>query len=322
MLHNVCTILGQDFEIIVVNDGSNEKYSSLVDELTACDSRIKVLNQDNRGVSAARNAGVAIATGQFVMFVDADDEIAAGALREAVDAQSESAADFTIGAAERTHLYDGEATQEGPALSVLSAEEIRMLRGHLIGGDLYWFQHGGFLGRGPWSRLLRSDIAKRVAFDERLVQGEDVVWNLQVLEHCETVCLVDSVWYLYYFNPHSITHRYNFQIYDDICYEMQCIKSVLDLTLDNEFRVFCDKCLDEVKKISIYVMYHPNSTLTKTERLLLEENVYTDTLWYNDICSKRYEEIANWKYRIKRQLFMSRTLITFSYIYNSLVNLI
>ena len=68
-------------------------------------------------------------------------------------------------------------------------------------------------------------------------------------------------------------------------------------------------------------MYHPNSTLTKTERLLLEENVYTNTLWYNDICSKRYEEIANWKYRIKRQLFMSRTLITFSYIYNSLVNL-
>lgn len=69
------SVLGQtytDFEAIIVNDGSTDKSVDIVSEFK--DKRIKLINQDNKGVSAARNAGIRIAKGEYIAFLDADDE--------------------------------------------------------------------------------------------------------------------------------------------------------------------------------------------------------------------------------------------------------
>lgn len=70
------SLLGQtyrDLEIICVDDGSKDNSADILDEYAARDSRIKVIHQENAGVSAARNAGLAVATGEYVTFVDSDD---------------------------------------------------------------------------------------------------------------------------------------------------------------------------------------------------------------------------------------------------------
>lgn len=65
----------KEIEIICINDGSPDNSSSILSEYANKDNRIVVINQSNKGVSAARNAGLAIAKGQFVGFVDSDDWI-------------------------------------------------------------------------------------------------------------------------------------------------------------------------------------------------------------------------------------------------------
>jgi len=60
----------QDFEIIVVDDGSEREYRNVIEEL---DSRIIYLRQENKGVSAARNAGIHLSSGEFIAFLDSDD---------------------------------------------------------------------------------------------------------------------------------------------------------------------------------------------------------------------------------------------------------
>ena len=65
----------EDFELILVDDGSGDGSGIICDEYAARDSRIRVIHQENAGVSAARNAGVAAATGEFIGFVDSDDII-------------------------------------------------------------------------------------------------------------------------------------------------------------------------------------------------------------------------------------------------------
>ena len=73
------SIMGQSYkniEIITVDDGSPDNSSQILDKLANEDSRIKVIHKQNAGVSAARNSGLDVATGDYVVFVDGDDYLA------------------------------------------------------------------------------------------------------------------------------------------------------------------------------------------------------------------------------------------------------
>ncbi|PRY82464.1 glycosyltransferase family 2 protein [Alkalibacterium olivapovliticus] len=72
------TILNQtydDFELIIVNDGTRDNSMMIVDTFAKSDNRIKIINQENRGLSAARNAGIKVARGDYICFIDSDDEV-------------------------------------------------------------------------------------------------------------------------------------------------------------------------------------------------------------------------------------------------------
>lgn len=74
-LDSILSQTHQDFEILVVNDGSTDSGMAIVDDYATKDPRIKILNKENGGVSSARNLGIKHATGDYIGFVDADDHI-------------------------------------------------------------------------------------------------------------------------------------------------------------------------------------------------------------------------------------------------------
>lgn len=74
----VDSILGQtfrDFELILVDDGSPDGCPAICDEYAKMDSRVKVIHKENGGLSSARNAGLDVAKGKYIAFVDSDDWI-------------------------------------------------------------------------------------------------------------------------------------------------------------------------------------------------------------------------------------------------------
>ena len=86
-LHRVCNqdLMHSDYEIILINDGSKDASAKIIAEFQKDYSNIILVNQKNKGVSAARNAGLDIATGDYITFVDADDEIFPDSLQQQID---------------------------------------------------------------------------------------------------------------------------------------------------------------------------------------------------------------------------------------------
>ena len=86
----------RDVECVCVDDGSTDETRAVLEGVANGDDRVKVLSQPNAGVSAARNAGLAVATGEIVMFVDADDQLLPGALDVVARVFDEHAPDCAV----------------------------------------------------------------------------------------------------------------------------------------------------------------------------------------------------------------------------------
>lgn len=97
IVNSVCSVVSQtyrDIEIILVDDGSTDNSSVKCDEYACKDNRIKVVNKFNGGLSSARNAGIDIASGDYILFLDGDDYYALDAVEYAVKIEEKTKADI------------------------------------------------------------------------------------------------------------------------------------------------------------------------------------------------------------------------------------
>ena len=86
-----------DMEVIFVDDGSTDGSGKMLDHLARNNERVRVIHQENGGTARARNAGIAAASGEYLMFMDDDDRMARDHVREYVTAIERSGADIVIG---------------------------------------------------------------------------------------------------------------------------------------------------------------------------------------------------------------------------------
>lgn len=85
-----------DLELLLVDDGSTDGSAVLCDELADSDPRIRVIHQKNSGVSAARNAGIQEACGEYVLFTDSDDYVAVDYLEKMANCVDNAGADLAL----------------------------------------------------------------------------------------------------------------------------------------------------------------------------------------------------------------------------------
>lgn len=180
-------LLCPDARVILVDDGSTDGTGEICDALAA-DSRVTVLHQANRGVSAARNAGLLAASAEYVAFLDADDMLLPGALAELTE--QIGSADAIQGRIVRNapEIYSNPKTYRFPmemALSLALGDPTRHLLCH------------GWL-------LRRSLLTER--FNERLTLGEDGEWMLRTLAHAGGVALCSTPVYRYTLRGDSALH--------------------------------------------------------------------------------------------------------------------
>ena len=194
----------KDYEIIIIDDGSKDEHKAILDKLPELYQQITVYHQKNSGVSAARNKGVELAQGKYIVFVDADDTITSKYLSEAVKIAETTKADIVYGYTYRgLEEYKEPIKQEKTQYKVVKDEWLtdRYFRTYQPDGDKNF-------GRGPCARLMTKELVIKTPFQKGMSIGEDVIWNLDILKHANKKVLVDSIWYNYLIRGESVTRKY------------------------------------------------------------------------------------------------------------------
>ena len=183
-----------DWELIAVNDGSSDKSADILRQYAQDDARIKVITQPNGGVSAARNAGLKAAKGDFVCFVDSDDYVHPQMLELLLNAAEKENADAAIA----SFCREGELSSGTYQLS-----EIELEYGVADAG--YYLQNVHKLNYSVSPKLIRRDFIGNLRFNDWSC-AEDWCLNLELAIKGFRYVKLFAPLYVYVMNEASISH--------------------------------------------------------------------------------------------------------------------
>lgn len=184
----VCSLLRQTYvtiEIIVVSDGSTDDSVKICRELQKTDERIRIIETENGGVSAARNAGIRSATGEFLMFVDSDDVVESNTVETMLRAIQENQTDACFSNCYYRNERDIVVAMHCNAEPKVAAREL--VKKHLN----YRFLASVCLA------LVRLSKVKQCLFDESIHTLEDWEYNFRMLTCIDSATIIDKPLYHY-----------------------------------------------------------------------------------------------------------------------------
>lgn len=176
----------QNFEIILINDGSKDASGQICDAYARKDERIRVVHQENHGVSHARNRGLELATGELISFIDSDDTLEPDMYELLVRVMQEHDADIS-------HC----------GYKHIVGEEIRLIHDtkrvipQSTQDALDCFVTGRLFGGGLWNKLYRRNLLTGLSFREDLKNNEDILFNFEAFRRADHSVFADYPLYNY-----------------------------------------------------------------------------------------------------------------------------
>lgn len=243
-----------DFELILIDDGSPDGCGRICDEYARKDKRIVVIHQKNMGVSAARNAGLDIARGRYIGFVDSDDWIEPQ-MYEVMMREARASAKDIIACGICYYGYDdnrimGYDLSTTENYSSIQAQEDLFAKPSKIGGCI-------------WNKLYKQEIAILEKFDTGIRDGEDRHYLIRCYSRSNGVRKIGDILCDVFIRPNSASRTDNPQkLYEALAnrkklaytarqYSRRLYALAIDRYIDDGIRYFIPK-LERVKKENCY----------------------------------------------------------------------
>lgn len=196
-IKSILTQTHADIELILVDDGSTDASAAICDGWAQKDARIKVIHQENRGVSAARNAGLDIATGDYIGFVDADDEIAP----ETYETILQQIGDCDIAMWDAVTIW-GDGRTEPDTIALLETDCTITKKD--------WTPELLALMAGSAGRCLyKASCIEGIYFPKGIKFSEDRLFNLYAMGRCNSLRYLKLPLYYRLMHGESAVHRYH-----------------------------------------------------------------------------------------------------------------
>ena len=263
----------KEIEIILVNDGSTDQSGSICENFKETHTNIMVIHQKNCGSGNARNNGLDIASGKFIMFCDPDDWLPANAVEKHIEKIENNNADLTIGFI-KDFIFDNNGTLLNKrdinifSKSIANLNELR---------ENFFKLYSTVNFKSPCNKLYRAEIIKnnKLRFPE-LRRSQDIVFNNEYLKCVEKVEIFEG----YVYNRRIISYSiYSKLVGDFTSSRVKVYDSFKDLLShwnfeSNESKRFLNKVLFEIIwSYYGYVVNNPNYVFFEKMRLLDENNI-------------------------------------------------
>lgn len=178
-----------DFELLIINDGSNDGSEIICEEFKIKDSRIRIIHKSNQGEYSARNCGIQESKGAYIVFIDADDYIPPTYLEKLYNAIIEKNSDLAI--CKCIEIKENQKVINNPvSTNHFSITKVQLIRG--------LFSSVEFMS--SWGKIYKSDLIKNQIFIERSI-GLDVEFNSRIYLRAKKIIYIPEG--LYYWVEHS-----------------------------------------------------------------------------------------------------------------------
>lgn len=196
----------RELEVILVDDGSPDGCPAICDAYAEQDPRVRVIHQENRGLSGARNAGIDCAKGAYLAFVDSDDYLAADFVERLHTACVETNSDLAV--CRFAYVKDEGSSREGlvRASSREGTGEARLYTGRQMQANLYLPE--GVYYVVAWNKLYKRELFDGIRYPQGRIH-EDEATTYRVYERVAQAVYLDSPLYGYFVAPSSITRGFN-----------------------------------------------------------------------------------------------------------------
>ena len=280
-----------NFELILINDGSLDNSLDLCKQYAEKDNRIIVVDKKNGGVSSARNSGLKIARGEWIAFIDADDSI---------EKQYLEFLHMHTGSEDATLIMQGYKLKKSGVICNIEFKEETFKNEDII--VAIYDRHITNFGQ-PWAKLYNKNIINRnkIKFDENIHFAEDMLFMTEYVLHCNTIKILNGTNYIYNSNPQSLSKKYN--SFDG---EFLTFEKHLDLNrrITNKFKCTLS---DKTKRNSaellmrcIFSMYVKPIKVERRTRLSRAKCIRQE---YGDLIRFHYTH-PNWRFNILKQVFL------------------
>ena len=192
----------EEFELILVNDGSTDESPYICDKYNSSDDRIRVIHKKNGGVSSARNVGIDESKGQYLIFVDSDDYIEKNLLKEmniALNKYEIESIVHTINLQKNNYKKDQKKSENR---YIIHNDEIASYMPEFIKKRYI---------NSPCNKLYSKSLIEKnnIRFNEKISIGEDALFNYYYFENLKEYIVIDEVLYYYRDNNSSLTNTYD-----------------------------------------------------------------------------------------------------------------
>ena len=223
-----------EIEVIMINDGSTDNSDKICNELNKNNKVVRYIKQSNKGVAQTRNRGIKEANGNYIMFVDADDKMTKNWYKNIMSNINDEADIYYFQSSIFPKNYDK------PDIIF----------------EIVDIKHNLQYMAAPWSKIYKREflIKNKILFPANIINGEDMLFNIQCIQNCNTFKEISHGIYAYRISPFSATHRFDDKIFDSDLKFHKILNKILNL-----------KNTPSKEMITNYLLY--NAIYTLAERI-------------------------------------------------------